>query len=76
MRKQWRPGVSFLETLGYEARCGCVSIVHECGESCKFIEQQTTRTVERETIEENTRLIYKHDFDNDFYVLNVFCMNQ
>lgn len=54
-----------------------VSIVHECGESCKFIEQQTTRTVERETIEENTqRLIYKHDFDNDFYVLNVFCMNQ
>ena len=43
-----------------------VSIVHECGETCKFTDE-TTRTVQRETIVENKqRLSYKHDFNNDF----------
>ena len=54
-----------------------VSVVHECGESCKFTEDETTCTVERETIVENKQLLsYKHDFSNDFYVLNIFCINQ
>lgn len=54
-----------------------LSVVHECTNTCTFIESHATRRVEREVIQENrTSLIFNHDWSNDIYALNIFCMNQ
>ena len=51
-----------------------VSIVHECTETCQFIDTDCSQQVEREDIT-MTRLEYKHDFTGNFmFCLNVYCM--
>ena len=51
-----------------------VSVVHECTESCQFVERAVPRNVEREDVSVS-RLEFEHDFDsNIMYCLNIFCM--
>ncbi len=52
-----------------------VSIIHECNDSCKFVEDGATIQVERETIQ-SKRLAYVHDWSNQWYCLNIYCMNK
>ena len=42
-----------------------VSVVHECSETCKFVNKETPRNVEREDIS-LSRLEYEHDFCTNF----------
>ena len=51
-----------------------VSVVHECGETCRFVNKETPRNVERENIS-LARVEYEHDFSTNFmYCLNIFCI--
>ena len=51
-----------------------VSVVHECGETCRFVDKETPRNVERENIS-LSRLEYEHDFSSNLmYCLNIFCI--
>ena len=50
-----------------------VSLVHQCTSTCKFSLQTVTTTIERKSAEQN-RLIFKHDFINDIYCINNYCM--
>ena len=54
-----------------------VSIMHECNTTCVFESSGPSSAieVEREIIETN-RLSYIHDLTNNWYCLNIFCMNQ
>ena len=54
-----------------------VSVLHECGPSCKFIQKWTERTVEREKLSLcNSKLEYEHDFcHNKDYYINVYCIH-
>lgn len=51
-----------------------VSVVHECTETCCFVNTVQHRNVEREQISQSN-LVYKHDFHNCMYSLNVYCMS-
>ena len=54
-----------------------VSIMHQCTNTCKFTETAVNRTIEREQVNvDNRSLVFKHDWSNDLYCLNIFCMNQ
>ena len=54
-----------------------VSIMHQCTNTCKFVETAITRRIEREQVDvHNHSLVFKHDWSNDLYCLNIFCMNQ
>ena len=50
-----------------------VSIVHECTSTCVFTTLPNICTVERERIE-LAQLIFKHDWTNMFYCLNIYCI--
>ncbi len=50
-----------------------VSVVHQCGESCTFENMACTTRTEREQVSCN-KLTYIHDFNNNMYCLNVYCM--
>ncbi len=50
-----------------------ISIVHECTESCCFVNSVRHRNVEREQISVSS-LVYEHDFSNYLYCLNIYCM--
>ena len=50
-----------------------VSIVHECTSTCVFTTLPNIRTVERERIE-LAQLIFKHDWTNMLYCLNIYCI--
>lgn len=52
-----------------------VSIVHECGQSCVFSVQPRQRRVERQVIVDCDNLVYQHDFSNNLFCLNVYCMH-
>ena len=52
-----------------------VSIVHQCTESCIFVEMFSTACEERESVLRKS-LVYQHDWTNDLYCLNIFCTNQ
>lgn len=51
-----------------------VSIVHECTDSCVFVNSNTRRRVERCDIVVN-KLVFQHDSSNTLYCLNIYCMN-
>ena len=53
----------------------CVSIIHECTDTCLFAETTSTHRVERENTEKR-QLTFKHDYTNNCYCLNIYCMNQ
>ena len=52
-----------------------VSVVHECGASCVFVEQRCQRRIEREMIDK-TDLVFQHDFSNNLFCLNIYCIHQ
>lgn len=52
---------------------GCVSVIHECGNSCEFTQLKNV-TVERESISVRKKG-FKHDDSNCMYSLNIYCMN-
>ena len=50
-----------------------VSMVHECGEGCQFVEASTCHCIERkETIQVKT--IFQHDWTHDLYCRNLYCL--
>ncbi len=49
------------------------SIVHECTETCCFVNIVHYRNVEREQVPQSS-LVYQNDFSNCMYCLNVYCM--
>ena len=46
-----------------------VSVIHQCTETCQFIDKECGRNVEREDIC-LSRLEYQHDFSGKLYVLS------
>lgn len=50
-----------------------VSVVHECTNSCTFVKTSVIRNVEHEAVE-SSDIIFKHDFCNKMYCLNVYCI--
>ena len=50
-----------------------VSVLHECGRTCKFVQKTTNRTVERAAIS-CTKMEYEHHFSNyNYYIPFVSC---
>ena len=52
-----------------------ISVIHQCTSTCNITTQPFTIEREREQLS-NEKLVHYHDFSNDMYCLNVFCMNQ
>ena len=50
-----------------------VSVVHQCFGSCVFRERVSRTVVEREAIESH-RIVFEHDWSNDIFCLNNYCM--
>ena len=50
-----------------------VSIVHECTDDCKITTTRKT-IVERENVTIPDGYHVEHDYSNDFFCLNVYCM--
>ena len=53
---------------------GCVSVLHECGSSCK-IKTTARACIEREFVTVKSRKILEHDKRNNFYCFNIYCMH-
>ena len=54
-----------------------VSIIHQCTDTCIFTDSGIRRRIEREEVHVHRQnLLYKHDWSNNLYCLNIFCMNQ
>ena len=51
-----------------------VSVVHECTNSCTLVTSSVSRIIEHEHIE-SSLIIFKHDFCNKMYCLNVYCID-
>ena len=51
-----------------------VSVVHACSDSCNFHHSTTFTTIEREAVDTN-KIVLKHDWSNDIFCLNVYCMS-
>ena len=51
-----------------------VSILHECIDSCTFKRVRFSKRVEREDIQ-TTETEFIHDWNNDTFCLNVYCMS-
>ena len=63
-----------LKVVPSQSIMSTVSIIHQCGDSCKFCDATTySRKVEREDIEVDG-LVLKHDWTNTMFCLNVYCM--
>ena len=50
-----------------------VSIFHLCNSDCKFVNKSSTLSIEREILTVST-LFLQHNYTNDFYFLNIYCM--
>lgn len=61
-------------TVKSSAILNAVSVVHECGSTCKFVIKQWPGRIEREQYL-SSRIEYEHDYGNSLYYLNVYCMN-
>ena len=53
---------------------GSVSLIHTCGSSCTFTYNQKT-TIEREEVAVKHFRTVKHDYSNNIYFINLYCMN-
>ena len=60
--------------IGPQCISKSVSIFHECTDSCVLVECTAQCDMEREQVEK-TKLVYKHDFSNNLFCYNVFCMS-
>lgn len=52
---------------------GPVSVIHECGSSCRLITQSQSK-IEREAVITDYKQ-YKHDFTNTLYSINIYSMS-
>lgn len=52
-----------------------VSIHHECSNSCIFKHGTGSKTIERENVSFKNNLTFHHDYTNNIYCLNVYCMH-
>lgn len=52
-----------------------VSFFHECSPSCTFTRTDSYCQIERETVSTH-KLVYRHDYNNSLYFLNIYCMHQ
>ena len=50
-----------------------VSVVHECSHTCSFVPSSTQKRIEHEDVCVS-ELVYKHDWSNNIFCLNVYCM--
>lgn len=62
-----------IEVLHSSSVLRAVSIVHQCTNTCTFNRRKALRTVERESIEQES-LTYSHDVKNMMYCLNIYKM--
>ena len=51
-----------------------VSVVHECTDSCVFVSDNVCKDVEHEKVS-IAQLCYHHDWSNNMYCLNIYCMS-
>lgn len=51
-----------------------VSVVHECTHTCTFVSSSTTKKIEHEDVQSSFSL-FKHDWSNKMYCLNVYCID-
>ena len=51
-----------------------VSIVHECTDSCVFVNSSTRQRVERSDMIVN-KLVFQHASSNTLFCLNIYCMH-
>ena len=51
-----------------------LSVVHECTNTCVFVSGLASKKVEHEEVN-CTQLCYEHDWSNNMYSLNVYCMS-
>lgn len=58
-----------------EAMLTPVSFVHQCNQTCKFVHKSSSLNIERESVDQSS-VCFEHDWSNDLYCLNVFCINQ
>ena len=54
--------------------CHSVSVVHECTHTCTFTSILVSKQVEHESVE-LVQKYYQHDWSNNMYCHNIFCMN-
>ncbi len=52
-----------------------ILVIHQCTNTCEVTKQSWNILHEREQVANHT-LVLSHDFSNDLYCLNIFCMNQ
>lgn len=52
-----------------------VSVVHQCNDACVFVQKVSSSSIERESVSKHS-VVFEHDWSNDFYCLNVFCMHE
>ena len=54
-----------------------VSVAHECSSTCIFTKNTSTSTsiIERQPVQSHSKLCFHHDFSNNLYALNVYCMH-
>ena len=55
---------------------GPISVAHLCSETCTILQIPSSRVYEREevTLCNSKHVVYKHDFDNKLYCINIFCI--
>ena len=52
-----------------------ISIVHQCTDTCIYVQKSAPCNIERESIPQNFT-VFDHDCTNNLYCLNIFCTNQ
>ena len=62
-----------IETVSAKNIRQVISIIHECGTTCKFDTVMRSKNIEREQVDQQ-RLTFVHDYSNLMFCLNVYCM--
>ena len=65
--------MNYIRGIAPSSVVSAVSIVHECTTDCKYTNCKAT-IIERETVTISNGLNLVHDYSNNFFCLNVYCM--
>ncbi len=68
------PALDFLMVVPSSSIRSRAAMVHECSGDCSFTHATRPRVVEREEVELETGLTFVHDYSNNLYCLNIYCM--
>jgi hypothetical protein len=53
-----------------------VNMLHQCDKDCVFVRSSGCHIIERETVDlSNEITCFQHNFNNNLYFLNIYCMN-